>query len=819
MLRIAPALGFRFDISAVNDSCYGLACWKIFWRAVVGIDLRGVFLFHGDTSFTNQGSENVYCLALQTGYTDVLDAVKSAMTASAEFRAVSAHPMFIRDDACTSEPLAKAGNFDNQGNLLGEGDAKWAREAVHREREAESAMSTPAIVLPDQRLVYTCVQCKTSFRLKAELAGKRVKCPKCNEEGRAPAGAEEPTAVTATTGIDFVCSHCSYRCVVKAELAGKVGKCPKCKQKSRVDNQSVARTPAATPTIVAKPKSQDPSTRIPKPSTIYVYRWGVEPTKQDVDTMIKCWLELWSSPFTLEEINGVRIIANDGPAFPSFPEFASDCVREARAKHPKAVLDDRLAFGIVQDLVLIVVWDDSAAAGLSDLLANARKTQEVNKLTAAQNRIDTSERDTFCEFLCQLMNNNKMKQASGLMDFCAFVRQLMLSPTSLQQKVQALKAWWGGRSSVNLGKEEIFHETKWVFNDIHEKVKQYLRTGMIVNQPSSMQSSRGKPNSRTKNESAEQQDVIPKSGADHSSVPTRKSETEPTHDPDVCAGCGKAIGEMPELMYAWMCPTCKNSLCRSCGGGGERVGGTSLVAIDPASMHCPVCAESSPSNVKSLQENVQKQPCNRCGKKILPSTAGRTGGMCMPCFQRGETSERNKALDSDWVQHVPFWIVFLLMVGAAIFLTPGHFDDSNSRVSPNVKHIILGLLQVALLAIGMGFAGYSVLKFRRATKHGTKPQKSEQVAAKASQDAKPSSPKETGQVQITRLDFDEPTENIRISIGAIKIEQRLTDVFKAKPSLLLMRLDFQLAEKHSIRLNSADRVMFQAFLDKIIPSD
>jgi hypothetical protein len=67
---------------------------------------------------------------------------------------------------------------------------------------------------------------------------------------------------------------------------------------------------------------------------------------------------------------------------------------------------------------------------------------------------------------------------------------------------------------------------------------------------------------------------------------------------------------------------------------------------------CSACAEAfrrgttqapipqSVSMPPVSQEDVRKVPCKRCGTLILPSTAQKTGGYCMPCFS-GSRTERN----------------------------------------------------------------------------------------------------------------------------------------------------------------------------------
>jgi DNA-directed RNA polymerase subunit RPC12/RpoP len=73
------------------------------------------------------------------------------------------------------------------------------------------------------------VRCLCGQRLlaKRELAGKRVKCPRCSDIVVLP-GLEEANATTR----HFVvcCQQCSQRFLARNELAGKAVRCPTCGQ-------------------------------------------------------------------------------------------------------------------------------------------------------------------------------------------------------------------------------------------------------------------------------------------------------------------------------------------------------------------------------------------------------------------------------------------------------------------------------------------------------------------------------------------------------------------------------------------------------------
>lgn len=53
MLPNMPALGIRFDINKLESGAYGIAGWKVFWRAIDVEKLAGgSVLFEGDTAAT-----------------------------------------------------------------------------------------------------------------------------------------------------------------------------------------------------------------------------------------------------------------------------------------------------------------------------------------------------------------------------------------------------------------------------------------------------------------------------------------------------------------------------------------------------------------------------------------------------------------------------------------------------------------------------------------------------------------------------------------------------------------------------------------------
>jgi predicted RNA-binding Zn-ribbon protein involved in translation (DUF1610 family) len=86
-------------------------------------------------------------------------------------------------------------------------------------------------------ILLTCASCRQSLKVKDDLAGKRVKCPRCGERVPAPAavgGRDEPppTATaeepSAAAPLLVRCTGCGLKLKAKPEKAGKSIKCPKC---------------------------------------------------------------------------------------------------------------------------------------------------------------------------------------------------------------------------------------------------------------------------------------------------------------------------------------------------------------------------------------------------------------------------------------------------------------------------------------------------------------------------------------------------------------------------------------------------------------
>jgi hypothetical protein len=147
MIRGTGIIGACFDIGKITDPSYGLVCWKVFWQAIGPHEVKGAFLFEGDTR-----ERNVFCIAVQSEDGRILDKVRRALSASPEFKQICATPMFLEGHDCGAEPLRSAGRLDLGGNLVGEaflsrvslGGLRRARQPLGTRPPATPARKKPA---------------------------------------------------------------------------------------------------------------------------------------------------------------------------------------------------------------------------------------------------------------------------------------------------------------------------------------------------------------------------------------------------------------------------------------------------------------------------------------------------------------------------------------------------------------------------------------------------------------------------------------------------------------------------------------------------
>lgn len=154
MLPNMPALGIRFDIDKLESGAYGIAGWKVFWRAIDVERLAGgTLLFEGDTALTLNGFENVYCIVVQSMSRTLLSQIRSALEQSAEFQRVAASPRFIEGASAIGEPLPEAGGVDATGNLVGEQawNPRTALGSVRREKRAAAPAAEVSLAVPERR--------------------------------------------------------------------------------------------------------------------------------------------------------------------------------------------------------------------------------------------------------------------------------------------------------------------------------------------------------------------------------------------------------------------------------------------------------------------------------------------------------------------------------------------------------------------------------------------------------------------------------------------------------------------------------------------
>ncbi|MBE3114437.1 MAG: hypothetical protein IMZ59_02845 [Actinobacteria bacterium] len=149
MIYYMPALVIRFDINKVGSRAYGIECWKVFWRAVDVKKLSGTLLSGGDTNATLNGREYVYCIAIRSLNTAILDEIRTALEQSTEFQKIAASTMFIKNVLVAKEHLIDAGRVDSAGNLIGY--AHNSREAlgmVRKEKQEFVQAGQPSAPIP-----------------------------------------------------------------------------------------------------------------------------------------------------------------------------------------------------------------------------------------------------------------------------------------------------------------------------------------------------------------------------------------------------------------------------------------------------------------------------------------------------------------------------------------------------------------------------------------------------------------------------------------------------------------------------------------------
>ena len=145
-----PTVGALFDIAKVDSGYYGRDCWEIFWRSIGPSELAGALLFEGDTKRTLKRKESVFCIAVQSVDTTLIDKVSSALSRSESFQKVCMAEPFIDARRCQKEPLASAGRIDEHGRLVGdvhasgEALAKLLTEKLWHSSSLEQTQAVPA---------------------------------------------------------------------------------------------------------------------------------------------------------------------------------------------------------------------------------------------------------------------------------------------------------------------------------------------------------------------------------------------------------------------------------------------------------------------------------------------------------------------------------------------------------------------------------------------------------------------------------------------------------------------------------------------------
>ena len=96
------------------------------------------------------------------------------------------------------------------------------------------------VAIANGKIEFDCQQCWKTVRVPAKSAGKKGRCPHCQEvvqipqQSQPPTGPEqnasETTPTVANGKIEFDCQQCWKTVRVPAKSAGKKGRCPHCQE-------------------------------------------------------------------------------------------------------------------------------------------------------------------------------------------------------------------------------------------------------------------------------------------------------------------------------------------------------------------------------------------------------------------------------------------------------------------------------------------------------------------------------------------------------------------------------------------------------------
>ena len=109
----------------------------------------GTLLFGGDTNATLNGREYVYCIAIRSLNTAILDEIRAALIQSTEFQRIAAFPRFIKNVLVAKEHLIDAGRVDSAGNLIGYAhNSRVALGMVRKEKQQFVQTGQPSAPIP-----------------------------------------------------------------------------------------------------------------------------------------------------------------------------------------------------------------------------------------------------------------------------------------------------------------------------------------------------------------------------------------------------------------------------------------------------------------------------------------------------------------------------------------------------------------------------------------------------------------------------------------------------------------------------------------------
>lgn len=98
-------IGIVFSIDDLGGGAYGAEAFKIFYRNLDPVKMNSFNIFDGDTQQTLYGSDNNYCIAVQSYDPDVIKYVEETMSKATDKGLAPLNSRFIHGNVTQKEPL------------------------------------------------------------------------------------------------------------------------------------------------------------------------------------------------------------------------------------------------------------------------------------------------------------------------------------------------------------------------------------------------------------------------------------------------------------------------------------------------------------------------------------------------------------------------------------------------------------------------------------------------------------------------------------------------------------------------------------------